>query len=472
MATPIPSNRAAFRLGEVAEITGGALHGKDVACQGVSSDTRAALGGQLFVALAGASFDGHRFIEDALAKGAVAVLSERPLPPNVNGVVVPSTLLALGELGRAHRQRWGGKLVAVAGSAGKTTTKSIIAALFRHELGSRVHVAPGNLNNQIGVPMVLLGLEEQHSAAIVELGTNHTGEVPALVHCSRPDFAVLTLIDLEHTEGLGGIDAIELEEGAVYRSPLDVALGNADDALVLRQLRAANAVRKLGYGFCSAADYRILGATLTAECTTRLELERPDGTRLSLTTPWLGTPGALSTTAAIAALEAYRGANLDPTWIAEALAQPGLREAGRLQPFELGDGSLVIDDSYNANPASVRTALAVAREVASLRNARLLVVLGEMRELGKWSQSEHEGLRPAIAAAQPSSVFAIAGDAKYWAQPGSAAANAEFFPDSSSAARRITGAVKPGDVVLVKASRGVRAELVVQALVNDRGLRA
>jgi UDP-N-acetylmuramoyl-tripeptide--D-alanyl-D-alanine ligase len=470
MATAIPANRASFSLAEVARATNGQLFGEpQTACIGVTTDSRAELSGQLFVALKGSSFDGHDFLSAAMARGARGVLSERPLPPGVQGVVVKDTLMALGALAADHRRRWGGTVVAVAGSAGKTTTKSTISALLRALLGEHVHLAAGNLNNQIGVPMVLLGLEQGHEAAVIEIGTNRTGEVPALVAMSGPDIAVLTLIDLEHTEGLGGLEAIAVEEGAIFGGPLRLAVGNADDVLVQAQLEKSRAPSKLSYGFAPNASYRVDQARVTPTCTMDVRVVRPDSSVLEFTTPWLGDPGALASVAAVAAAEAYAGRSLSREFIEAAFTQPGVRESGRLLPINLADGTLVIDDTYNANPASVRAALAVARQVAELRSVRLHLVLGEMRELGSWSASEHQRLVSDIALARPASVTAIAGDAQLWARADEIVAERAFFADSRGAALSVPGLVTPGDVVLVKASRGVRAELVVEALVSARG---
>jgi UDP-N-acetylmuramoyl-tripeptide--D-alanyl-D-alanine ligase len=180
-------------------------------------------------------------------------------------------------------------------------------------------------------------------------------------------------------------------------------------------------------------------------------------------------PGALAVAMALAVAEHTCGSRFERDSLENVLALPQARQPGRLAPVPLADGSLVIDDTYNANPASVRAAIDVAREVAALRGAKLHLVLGEMRELGPWSQSEHQKLSPAIAAADAASTSAICGDARLML---SDLPSHRFFESSEEAARRVVGIVGPGDVVLVKASRGVRAELVVDALSRQRGLTA
>ncbi len=470
MATPIPQNDARFTLEEVARITCGRLVGA-AELVGVQTDTRAALEGGLFVALRGERFDGHTFIEAALRKGAAAVLAEE-LPVGVVGVEVPCTLTALGQLAREHRRRWGEEVIAVAGSAGKTTTRSIAGALLSRLLPGRVHLAAGNLNNRVGVPMVLLGLQAQHEWSVVEIGTNQTGEVGTLAAIAEPDVSVLTLIDLEHTQGLGGIDDIEREEAAIFHSSTKLAVGNGDDPRVRRQL-ARCGKPSLGYGFESGCDYRILAAELTPRSTMQVQGERrlsadTEPSSFEFETPFLGEPGALASVAGLLLCERALGRPLERAWFEQALRDPSARQPGRLEPRELSDGTLVIDDSYNANPASVRAAIGVASRVAQLRNARLHLVLGEMRELGEWAEREHRALAAAVAAAEPDSVVAIAGDARWIVAD---APRAHFFETAAEAAAHTVHAVGAGDVVLVKASRGVHAELVVEALERARGVQ-
>ncbi|HYJ11762.1 MAG TPA: UDP-N-acetylmuramoyl-tripeptide--D-alanyl-D-alanine ligase, partial [Polyangiaceae bacterium] len=238
-AAPLPSNSLVLNLADVARATTGELLGAaDLAIRGVSTDSRGNLQGKLFVALSGERFDGHDFVGRARELGAAAVLVERDVPSEIPAVKVTSTLSALGALGALRRKSWGGKLVAVAGSAGKTTTRAAISALLEAAEPGAVHYARGNFNNLIGVPLVLLSLGDSERLAVVELGTNRPGEVEALTRMVQPDAALLTLIGYEHTEGLGDLDGVEAEEGALFAHlpRAAVALGNSDDARVARQL--------------------------------------------------------------------------------------------------------------------------------------------------------------------------------------------------------------------------------------------
>jgi len=475
MATPIPANRAAFTAAEVAALTGGALRpGLATQVLGVATDTRAALEDQLFVALVGERFDGHAFVAEAVRRGARGVVVSRPVtvPDGAFVVEVPDTLAALGELARAHRARWGGRVVAVGGSAGKTTTRAVISALLVAAIGDQVAFRRGNLNNLVGVPMVLLAAAAPERVAVVEVGTNAIGEVERLTRITAPDVAVVTLIELEHTEGLGGIEAIEREESAIYAGlgPAGVAVGNVDDERVRRQLAACGAGRRVGYGTSELASYRVLGRRPVGARAARLRLQRPTGEPLEVETALLGLPGALAVAGGLAAAEAVLARPLTVAEVAAGLEGVAAREPGRLVPLELGDGTLVLDDTYNANPGSVTSSIRVARELARDRGARLVLVLGEMRELGALSVAEHRRLGAALHEVAPALVVGVVGDAAELVRAAAAAGvAAEFAADLGGASALLREGVRAGDVVLVKGSRGVGAERLVEGLVGAHG---
>jgi UDP-N-acetylmuramoyl-tripeptide--D-alanyl-D-alanine ligase len=231
---------------------------------------------------------------------------------------------------------------------GKTTTRSSIAAVAAGA-GLCVHSPRGNLNNLVGVPLVLLGLTEQHDLGVVELGTNHPGEIARLSEISQPDLAVLTRIALEHTEGLGDLDAIEIEEGAILRGlgPTAVAVINADDERCSRQAESCPAARQVRYGLRagadrSAAEYRILKKESASPQRTRVRIERPAAGPLELESPLLGLPGAYALAAALAVTETLLGRALAEAEVTSALASPVLGEPGRLSVVELPDGSLIL----------------------------------------------------------------------------------------------------------------------------------
>jgi UDP-N-acetylmuramoyl-tripeptide--D-alanyl-D-alanine ligase len=479
MATPIPDNRAAFQVEELVQICSAKLQqGRpDQSVAGVFTDTRAAGEGKLFVALAGEHFDGHAFVQRAIEAGAAAVMVQRAVeaPPHVAVIVVADTLTALGQIARAHRRRWKGRVVAVAGSAGKTTTKATIAAALGALWPGRVHVTRGNLNNHVGVPMVLLALSDAHHLAVVEIGTNQPGEVEALSKMAEPDLAVLTLVAIEHSEGLGDLDAIEREEATLFNGlkPAGVIVVNHDDSRALRSARATGCGRIISYGTAADADYRLTErVTLNAE-SSRVRVARPKGDAIEATVPLLGAPAALAIAAAVAVADALCEKPASATSLAAGLSSPEVAESGRMRPVELPDGTLVLDDSYNANPVSVLAALATARELGASRSAALLLVLGEMRELGDLSEREHRQLGEAVAKTGARGLVAISGHARFFVPPALAAGiDAVFVEDAAAALPAVRQRLSPGSVVLVKASRGVHADQVVDGLRGGNGRAA
>lgn len=471
MATPIPENSAQFSIEDVCSAVQGelAFGNEQDRVLGVTTDSRGDVGGKLFVALSGENFDGHRFIRDVLARGAAGVLASH-LPGEVPlGAVVrvPDTLAALGALSGWHRRRWGGRVVAVGGSAGKTTTRAAISAVLDAVSPGRIHFEKGNLNNRVGVPMVLLRLQPQHQVCVLEIGTNARGEVGTLAQVARPDIAVLTLVALEHSEGLGGLDEIEAEEGALFQSlpPTGVAIANADDPRALNQLRQSPTRIQWTYGTRVGADYRVTKRTSHGVGRQILQLSA-QGRNLELECGLLGVPGALAAAAAVAVAESILQCPVNEDQLRTVLAQPTVGEPGRLVPILLNDGTLVLDDTYNANPASVKSSVAVARELASDRNTRLLLVVGEMRELGACSVEEHRALGEELAHLDAALIVAIGGDARHLADAARrAGAPSVFVADAEAALGALRSALNSGDVILVKASRGVRAERVVAGLI-------
>lgn len=474
MATPIPENRARFSVDEIVEITDGALVSGGVGdVEGVTSDSRADVAGKLFVALSGERFDGHDFAAQAAERGAAALVVEREVDVSSESAVirVDSSLDALAALAQHHRVRWGGTLVAVAGSAGKTTTKSAIAALLEHLLPGAVHAVRGNLNNRVGVPMVLLGLLPEHRVAIVEIGTNALGEVDALARTARPDVGVLTLIALEHSEGLGDLASIEAEEGALFAAlgADAVAVGNADDERVARRLAASRARTRIGYGKSADATYRLVDRRPIGFDGADLDIAR-GGRTLQVRSALFGEAGAYATLAALAVSDVVTKTPVAADVVSKVLGESAVAETGRLRPIALPDGSIVLDDTYNANPASVLSSAQAAAEAARARGAQLVLVIGEMRELGAQSQSAHADVGARLGATGAKLLVALGGDARHMVEPARRAGlTTAFADDAPEALALVRRRLEPGDVVLVKASRGVRAERVVEGLTGGGG---
>ncbi len=467
MAASIPSNQARFSPAELSAALNVQTH-LDV--KGVSTDTRTIAAGNLFVALRGESFDGHDHIAAALAKGAVGVLVERDMGERPSTIRVPNALAALGQLAHFHRKRWARsdpskKLLGIGGSVGKTTTTKAISALLKGVAPGEVHHTPGNLNNQIGVPMTLLGLCDQHRYAVVELGTSILGEMAILMRMAEPDAALLTTITLEHPEGLGDLASIEQEEGVLLGmlAPGATAFGQGDDEAVMRVLKASPALSKITYGKAPQVDFRLVATHPEGLGGQRLHVARKGSSEtLSFVTPLLGIAGQLATMAALAAVETLTGKRIEPSAIEAALKTIDQGD-GRLSVSQLSDGTIVIDDTYNANPASMRSALGTAASLAAGR--RLICVLGEMRELGDFAEREHRALGEVAAGYHPQALYALTGNAHFIANAASArGVHAAFFEDAPALIEVLLKAHQAQDVVLVKASRGVKAERVVEAL--------
>lgn len=469
MATVMPKNDACFTLAEIARVTSG-FASDEALVRGVCTDSRAAVEGQLFVALRGERFDAHRFLPEVARGGAAAAIVERgvDVPAGLPHVVVDDSLRALGELARFHRKRWGGKLVGITGSVGKTTTKELCRAAL-DSAGECVLATEGNLNNRIGVPITLFGLGPAHSVAVVEMGTSEPGEIARLAEIADPDVGVVLQVAEAHTAGLASLEAVADEKTALFRAlaPSGVAVANADDPRIFARVPTSGP-RVLTFGAAEGADVRLVGWALEDEGTRATY--RAGGATVTVRLGLLGEAPALDAAAALAV-----GAALGHS--PEALA-PGLAAArpspGRLEiKNALPDGALVLDDTYNANPRSTESSLLTAAALRDQRGGRLIVALGDMKELGALSVDAHREVGKLVASVS-SSLFLATGPEMQEAAHEAERLGVETRPacDSSEAARLARELVRPGDLVLVKGSRSMRMETVVEALAADREARS
>lgn len=473
MSSAIPTNEARFTIEEVVRVTGGVqLRGGQTRVVGIRTDTREDLSHSAFVALCGERYDAHQFLAQAEHGGASLLLVERGKADaflsqsegTASVVAVDDTVRALGQLAARHRSQWKGRLVAIAGSAGKTTTRVVVQALLEGLRPGRVHATRGNFNNRIGVPMTLLALEDSHECGVVEIGTNQPGEVAELAHMSAPDLALLTLIDLEHTEGLGDLNGVEREEGALFEGLREggTAIGNGDDERVAACVKRAVAKRRVTYGFGVKNDVFIENRSLDGPYRTAVELRLADRS-LHVSTELLGPAGSLAVAAGVLVSEELFPKELDEASARAALA--GVRSQGRSNVVALADNRWVVDDSYNSNPGSVKSSIACSKELAEWSGGRLYLVLGEMLELGKLSAREHESMGLLAARSGAEAAAFVCGDAEKSAEMAKIhGLEAEFFDRPRSVVPWLGPRLRPGDVVLVKGSRGVRAEVVVEGL--------
>jgi len=459
MATPIPVNHATFSLSEVVQATGGVLHGEPCEVRGVVTDSRAVEPGSLFVALRGERFDGHRFVGQAVSSGAGALViaSDADLPePGVASVRVADTTTALGDLAAHHRVRWGRPVVAITGSAGKTSTKELVAAALDAGEG-RVAKTRGNLNNLVGVPMTLFCLDESHEVAVIEMGTNAPGEIPRLGALGRPDVAVITLVSAAHTEGLGSLADVAREKTSLISSLTEsgIAVLNADDA----QLSDADlgGRRAILFGRDEGADVRLRAVTVDAELGTAARYAVKGVGEVEVRLLLLGEAAALNAAAALAVAIA-RGVDVRAAALRLSSVEP---TPGRLCP--LSDGTYcVIDDSYNANPRSTQLALETARAVADARGVGLVAVLADMKELGAVSAAMHREAADLAVEVANRGVVLVGPEMAVAARPG-----VTHVADAADAIGPARSFARSGDVILVKGSRSMTTERVVSALAGE-----
>jgi UDP-N-acetylmuramoyl-tripeptide--D-alanyl-D-alanine ligase len=443
-------------LRDAAAAVGGQLVGEDRPYGAVATDSRTLAPGALFVALRGPNFDGREFVAAAATRGAIGAIVDRAVPHALPQVVVPDALKALQRLGQAWRADFTLALVAVAGSNGKTTAKEMTAAILSR-MGPCM-ATHGNLNNHIGVPLTLMRLEASHRSAVVEMGANRIGDVAELVRLARPTVGLITNAGAEHLEGFGTLDGVAEGEGEMV-SCLDAAataIINADDAYAGYWRKITTARRIITFGVHADADFTAknsLQSIERGEFATRFTLECPLGKRSIL----LKAGGAhnIGNALAAAAAASAAGASLEEI----ALGLGDFRAvAGRLQLKPGTRDSWIIDDSYNANPSSVRAGLEVLR---SLPGATWLV-LGDMAELGEFAEDSHAHMGAYARDCGIKRLFALGPQSSRAVE--TFGSGAEWFADADSLIRRLQAELAPGVTVLIKGSRVNRLERVVQAL--------
>jgi len=422
---------------------------------GVSTDTRSIEAGDLFVALRGERFDAHDFLAQAQASGAVAVVFERWVPGiRVPAIRVADSRRALGELARGWRNRFELPLVTVAGANGKTTVKEMLSAILAEQFGEARRLATrGNLNNDVGVPLTLLRLRDEHRAAVVEIGTNHAGEIAWLASVARPTVALVTNAQREHQEFLQGVEGSARENGAsisaLGEEGVAVFPGDDSQAPVWREL--AGARRRVEFGLDADERYPVRAAPDSRPGGFVLEVA---GERVEVR---LSIDGAHNVRNALAAAACGHALGIGAATIAAGLAR--FRPAmGRLARLRSASGAALIDDSYNANPDSVRAAI----DALAACEGRGVLVLGDMGEVGEQGPQYHREVG-AYAREQGVAHLLALGEATR----DSVAAfgpGGEHFDAIEPLVERARALCGPGVTVLVKGSRFMRMERAVAAL--------
>jgi len=456
---PVPFVRAAephafWTLERVAQALGTGPRSAH-ALSGVSTDTRHIKQGDCFVALKGENFDAHDFLAKAKENGAAAFVVSNPLAAVGLGVptyVVDDTLVALGKLATAWRRAWGGPVIAVAGSNGKTSTKDMLKAALGSTLA--VHATTGNFNNLIGVPLTLLALPQHAQIAVIEVGTNTPGEVGLLRAIVEPDMAVLTSIGEEHLEGLGDLAGVLREESDIFQGvPLAIVPTAYPE---VEPIARARSTRVITAGL-DTGDVKPTAWGLAADGTGWLTVNE--------VTVKLALRGGHQVANATLVLAAVDACSVPLEKAAEALRTmpvPHMRGAWE----ELG-AAVLINDAYNANPASSRAALELLNSVGEGRQR--VAVLGSMRELGLHADAQHDEVARAALRSKANIIAAVGDFAAAFTRVAPNDARLVFAPDFEDLWPRLEGRLDRNAVVLLKASRGARLERLVPFLTDWAG---
>jgi UDP-N-acetylmuramoyl-tripeptide--D-alanyl-D-alanine ligase len=445
---------------EAARAVSGKLHGAAVNFKSVTTDSRAVREGELFVALKGERFDAHDFVDASEKKGAAASLVSRLVPRAARPqIVVDDTRLALGRLAGYWRRKHALPVVALTGSNGKTTVKEMLASILAAHCGSReaVLATEGNLNNDIGMPLTLLGLREGHRFAVIEMGMNHAGEIDYLTRIAQPTVALVNNAQRAHVGILGSLEAIAHAKGEIYAGLAEsgVAVVNQDDAFAPYWKALNGARRVVTFGLEEGADVR---ASVS-------------GSQVRIVTPvdafavTLQVAGEHNVRNALAACAAAHALEIPPQAMQAGLNQfTGV--AGRLQRRRGVAGCLVVDDSYNANPESMQAAV----RVLALARGRKVFVMGDMGELGEGAEAMHAEVGAFARAAGIDQLLAL-GDLAQHAVRAFGAGGAHFA-DIGSLQKAARDAASSSATFLVKGSRFMRMERVADALSEPGGNHA
>ncbi|HEX7284574.1 MAG TPA: UDP-N-acetylmuramoyl-tripeptide--D-alanyl-D-alanine ligase [Candidatus Angelobacter sp.] len=449
-------------LWRIAEFTGArGEFEQDVVAMGYSTDSRTLKAGDLFIALKGEHFDGHDYLEAALEKGAVAALVQAGHQTKADPsrlLHVDDTLKALQSLGAAARRLWGKPLIAVTGSAGKTTTKDLIAGLLARRF--RVMKSAGNLNNHIGLPLQLLKLEPEHELAVVEMGMNHAGEIRMLGELAHHDMAVVTCVAPVHLEFFASIAEIARAKYEIIETlhPGGVAVLNADDDYVC-QFGRDHKGKVVTFGIRRAADVAARNVRLHGAEGSMFELVAGSVSQ-AVALPLVGEHNIHNALAAAAVAMEH---GVAPSDIVEALASVRPSEK-RGQVIQVR-GATIINDCYNSNPRALD---AMVDTLASMKAGRRILIAGEMLELGAAAESLHRESGRHAAEMKIDLVIGVRGLARVLAEAAcGAGVQAQFMETPEQAGEWLARELRPGDAVLLKASRGVRLERALEALKNS-----
>lgn len=450
-------------LQTIADVLHGKLHvlnGQNAALTvtSVDSDSRRVQPGQLFVALSGEKFDGHAFLPQVTALGAAAALVTHPVKTELPTIEVKDTRLAMGELAAYWRQHLGTPMIAVTGSNGKTTTKEMIAAIMQVHVGGadKVLATAGNFNNDIGMPLTLLRLRPFHRSAVIEMGMNHLGEIDYLTRIARPNVAVINNAGTAHIGELGSRENIARAKGEIFAGLADngIAVINADSEFAVYWRGLNQQRRVITFGMRAEADVR---GEVTAGGSSSFSVQY-QGESIALT---LAVPGVHNIMNALAATAASLAAGASLQEVAQGLQGFG-GVKGRLQQKTAANGAQLIDDTYNANPDSMKAALDVLRE----SRQRTVFVMGDMGELGDDAEAMHATVGQYAKESGVKAMYALGNHTKAAIQ--AFGGQGQHFDNIESLIAAVQAGTNAADIVLVKGSRFMQMERVVNALVETQ----
>lgn len=441
-------------LSHAAESMHGTLHGENSNFRGVSTDTRSLKPGELFVALQGPNFDGAEFVRQAAARNAAGAVVPQPVDTDLPTIVVDDTLVALGELAAHWRQQMQATVIGVTGSNGKTTLKELLASCL--SISDPTLATYGNLNNEIGLPLMLLRMGEKHRYAVIEMGANHPGEIAYLASLALPRVVAITNAAPAHLEGFGSVEGVAKAKGEIIvgESSPDRVILNADDDYFDYWKSLAGDADVISFGLSAEAEVRASGIEVTNDGSD-FTLHMPES-QFSVALCLQGKHNVLNACAAAAIARALG--------ISDKQIRKGLEAVqpfhGRLQPVRSASGAVLFDDSYNANPVSVQA----AAEFLATQQGVSWLVLGDMAELGGDGQLLHAHTGWVVREAGVANLLATGPLSKHTVE--AFGENGRWYASIDELVDDLRKSIGDGDVVLVKGSRSMGMERVVEALTD------
>jgi len=453
-------------MSQVAEALGVPLQGNDVLMTGVSKDTRSISNGDLYVALVGDRFDGHQFVKQATESGAVGVLVSNEQVTDVAQIEVADTRLALGQLASYWRDKYSGKLIGITGSNGKTSVKEMCKKILVDYAGlSAVLSTKGNLNNDIGMPLMLLELTEKHQYAVIEMGANHLGEISYLTSLAKPDVAILNNVGPAHLEGFGSLDNIAHAKAEIYEGLDDngVAIINLDDVyspMWLKHCAEAQPKNRIVRFSMKNNDADVFAKHLSQDSYQIIYTLNGKTECASLK---LKVPGDHNVMNALAAISATLSVGVPLQSIVTSLSDFENIE-GRLTIKKSENGYQVIDDTYNANPLSVSAAIDVLAQMQGETTDKTVLVLGDMAELGKNAEKLHAEMG---SKAKNAGIQALYATGKLSANTVDAFGdNGFYYPTKNELIKELRKSLTGNEIILVKGSRSAAMEEVVERILT------